>query len=103
MVSRGWGCDAMTDELLLAIEQGRACVSDADIRELARLARERGATKPTAPAYVNMIAKTLDGLSEEWVAPEGNHYVVVIMQSDDAGRVPLFSETTIGLREAAAK
>jgi hypothetical protein len=93
----------MTDELLLAIEQGRACVSDADIRELARLARERGATKPTAPAYVNLLGSMLDDLGEEWVAPEGKVFVVLTMLVEDARRVPLFAETTIGLREAAAK
>jgi hypothetical protein len=57
------------------------------------------ATKPTGQAYVNLIGKTLDGLGEEWVAPEGKRYVVVTMRSEDAGRVPLFAETTIGLRE----
>ncbi len=88
----------MTDELLLAIEQGRACVSDADIRELARLARERGASvRPTAPATVTLLTMTLRRLRDE--APEGQAFVVLRMRIEDARRVPLFAETTIALRD----
>lgn len=86
----------MTDEELLAIEQGISCVSDADIRELARLARERR-PKPTAIATVHMLTKSLRSLRDE--APEGKAFVVVSMEIEDARRIPLYSETTIALRE----
>lgn len=52
--------------------------------------------KPTAPATVHMLAKTLRSLRD--VAPEGKAFVVVTMKLEDARRVPLYAETTITLR-----
>ena len=52
----------------------------------------------TAPAYVLLAGKTLDDLGPEWVAEDGQVYVVMTMRAEDFRQLmPLFKDVTISV------